>query len=155
MLSSHRHAIVLNLFEQIAKVRHRTGIDYREKIDNFIINTLGGSLTITVMLFLMFYSSFWLGDIISRMIDQPLDNLGFIIKGLTGGGLVAVAISGFYDGFLAGIGIVIPYLTSLLILLAIIEDTGLLPRMAFRVDSILRKFGLHRTAMIPITGYWL
>lgn len=154
VLSSHRHAIVLNLFEQIARVKPRTGIDYREKIDHFITNPLGGLLTITVLLFLMFYSSFWLGDIISRVIDQPLDSLGSIIKGLTGGGLVAVAISGLYDGFVAGIGIVIPYLIPLLILLAVMEDTGLLPRIAFMVDGILHKFGLHGTAVVPIIlGY--
>ena len=34
------------------------------------------------------------------------------------------------------------------------EDTGLLPRIAFMVDGILHKFGLHGTAVVPIIlGY--
>ncbi|MGD0277953.1 MAG: ferrous iron transport protein B [Smithella sp.] len=154
VFSSHRHAIVFNLFEQVAKVRPRSGIDYREKIDQFIVNPLGGLLAITALLFLMFYSSFWLGDIISRLIEQPLAGLGSVIKGLSGGGITAVALSGIYDGFVAGIGIVIPYLVPLLILLALLEDTGLLPRIAFMVDGILHRFGLHGNAVVPIIlGY--
>jgi ferrous iron transport protein B len=153
VFSSHRHALVLDLFEQVASLKHHTGMDLREKIDHFIINPVGGVVATIAVLFLMFYSSFWLGDIISGLIESPLDLLGSKIRGLTTG-LIAVAVSGLFDGFVAGIGIVLPYLIPLLILLAILEDSGLLPRIAFMVDGLLHRFGLHGKSVIPIIlGY--
>ncbi len=153
VFSSHRHAIVFDLFEQVAKVSHRKKMMLREKIDYFIINPIGGFITIIGLLFFMFYASFFMGDIISSLIDKPLSALGRIVNGLAGG-ITGVAISGLYDGMVAGIGIVLPYLIPLLILLAILEDSGLLPRIAFMVDGILHRFGLHGKSVIPIIlGY--
>jgi ferrous iron transport protein B len=153
VFSSHRHAFVFDLFEQIAKVTHKDKRDLREKIDYFIINPIGGFIAITGLLFFMFYASFFLGDIISRLIDKPLTALGVTVKGLAGG-IAGIALSGLYDGLVAGVGIVLPYLIPLLVLLAILEDSGLLPRIAFMVDGILHRFGLHGKSAVPIIlGY--
>ena len=153
VFSSHRHAFVIDLFEQIAKVKHRTGMDLRERIDHFIINPVGGFTAIIGLLFFMFYTSFKLGNFISGLIEGPLDALGQAIRGMTGG-LAGIMISGLYDGLVAGAGIVLPYLIPLLILLAILEDSGLLPRIAFMVDGLLHRFGLHGKSAIPIIlGY--
>ena len=153
VFSSHRHAFVFDLFERIAKVSPRKTKDLREIIDHFIINPIGGFITIIGLLFFMFYASFFLGDIISRLIDRPLAALGSTLKGMTGG-IAGVAISGLYDGMVAGVGIVLPYLIPLLVLLAILEDSGLLPRIAFMVDGILHRFGMHGKSVVPIIlGY--
>jgi ferrous iron transport protein B len=153
VFASHRHAVVVDLFEQVARVIHKTGRSLRERIDHFIINPAGGFAAIIGLLFFMFYASFELGDAISGIIQAPLDALGRIVTG-TAGGLAAVAVSGLYDGFVAGVGIVLPYLLPLLILMAILEDSGLLPRIAFMVDGLLHRFGLHGKSAIPIIlGY--
>ena len=153
VFSSHRHAFVIDLFEKIAKVSRRTGMDLREKIDHFIINPVGGFTAIIGLLFFMFYTSFKFGDLISGLIEPPLDHLGEFVRGMAGG-FAGVMISGLYDGLVAGAGIVLPYLVPLLILMAILEDSGLLPRIAFMVDGILHRFGLHGKSVIPlILGY--
>ncbi len=47
-----------------------------------------------------------------------------------------------------------PYLVPFLIGLALIEDIGYLPRIAFLLDSFMHKIGLHGTAVIPgLLGY--
>ena len=153
VFSSHRHAFVIDLFEQIARVKHKTGMDVRERIDRFIINPVGGFVAIIGLLFFMFFASFELGDLISRLIDTPLTALGQAVRGMFGG-LGGVVVSGLYDGLVAGIGIVLPYLVPLLVLLAILEDSGLLPRIAFMVDGLLHRFGLHGKSAVPIIlGY--
>jgi len=153
VFSSHRHAFVIDLFEQIAKVSRRDGMDLRERIDHFIINPIGGFTAIIGLLFFMFYTSFKLGDVISGLIEAPLDALGESVRAVAGG-LTGVVISGLYDGMVAGIGIVLPYLLPLLILMAILEDSGLLPRIAFMVDGLLHRFGLHGKSAVPIIlGY--
>jgi ferrous iron transport protein B len=48
----------------------------------------------------------------------------------------------------------LPYLFPFLMGLAILEDIGYLPRIAFLMDSLMHKIGLHGTAVIPaILGY--
>lgn len=153
VFSSHRHAYVFDLFEEVARVSPKGKTDLREKIDHFIINPIGGFIAIIGLLFFMFYASFFLGDFISGLIEVPLDAGGEFVKGLTRG-IASVALSGLYDGMVAGIGIVLPYLVPLLVLLAILEDSGLLPRIAFMVDGILHRFGLHGKSAVPIIlGY--
>ncbi len=153
VFASHRHAIVFDLFEQVARVTRKTGLSFRERIDRFIINPVGGLVAIVGLLFFMFFASFLLGDIIAGLIEVPLDAIGQKLVGMTGG-IAAVAISGLYDGVVAGVGIVLPYLLPLLVLMAILEDSGLLPRIAFMVDGILHRFGLHGKSAIPIIlGY--
>ncbi|HPJ08086.1 MAG TPA: ferrous iron transporter B, partial [Deltaproteobacteria bacterium] len=153
VFASHRHAIVFDLFEQVARVTRKTGLSFRERIDRFIINPVGGLVAIVGLLFSMFFVSFLLGDIIAGLIEAPLDAIGQKLVGMTDG-IPAVAISGLYDGVVAGVGIVLPYLLPLLVLMAILEDSGLLPRIAFMVDGILHRFGLHGKSAIPIIlGY--
>jgi ferrous iron transport protein B len=153
VFASHRHAVVFDLFEQVAKVVHKHQITLRERIDHFIINPAGGLVSIVGLLFFMFFASFVLGDVIAGLIEEPLDALGRVLTGVSGG-LAAVAVSGLYDGFVAGVGIVLPYLLPLLIIMAILEDSGLLPRIAFMVDGLLHRFGMHGKSAIPIIlGY--
>ncbi|MDT8273819.1 MAG: ferrous iron transport protein B, partial [Desulfomonilia bacterium] len=153
VFASHRHAIVLDLFEEVSRVTSRSGTDIREQIDRFLINPVGGLVAIVALLFFMFSAAFFMGDIISGLIEDPLDALGLRLTGMASG-MTHVVVSGLFDGFVAGVGIVLPYLVPLLILLALLEDSGLLPRIAFMLDGLLHRFGLHGESVVPIIlGY--
>jgi len=57
-------------------------------------------------------------------------------------------------GFNAGLTLIIPFVIPFYLLLAFIEDSGLLTRVAFMMDSAIHKVGLHGKALIPIIlGY--
>jgi ferrous iron transport protein B len=101
----------------------------------------------------MFYSAFKLGEIISDVVEGPFEMLT-AWAGATHVVFWKIILTGFIQGLESGAGIVLPYLVPLLFLLAIFEDTGLLPRIAFMVDGILHRFGLHGKAVMPmILGY--
>ncbi len=148
-LSSHRHGLVLDLYEKV--VRHRRGnvLGPREKIDRFIIHPLGGAITVVGSLLLTFYLAFFMGNGIAAVMDGPFAALRSSIQGMTPGFGPALLI-GLFEGVVAGAGIVLPYLVPLLVLLAIFEDTGLLPRIAFMVDGILHRVGLHGSSVVPL-----
>jgi ferrous iron transport protein B len=48
--------------------------------------------------------------------------------------------------------VMIPYILVFFLALAILEDTGYLPRMAFIMDSAMHKIGLHGRAVVPMLG---
>lgn len=61
---------------------------------------------------------------------------------------------GIVWGIGAAVTIVLPYIVPFYILLAILEDSGYLPRAAFLMDNLMHKIGLHGKAFIPmLLGY--
>ncbi|MFA5212359.1 MAG: nucleoside recognition domain-containing protein, partial [Methanoregula sp.] len=62
--------------------------------------------------------------------------------------------NGAFSGFVAGVTLVIPYVLPFYILLAVIEDSGYLTRIAVVLDRGMHRMGLHGKAIIPlILGY--
>ena len=153
VFSSHRHAIVLNLFERVARVRPRSRVALEEKLDRFLINPIGGFLGTLTLFLLMFSAAFGLGNFISGLLEGPLEAGRNALAGFCSG-ITLVIVSGLYQSLVAGAGIVLPYLVPLLFVMAIFEDSGLLPRIAFIVDGILHRFGLHGKSVVPLLlGY--
>ena len=153
VFSSHRHAIVLDLFEKVATVKSREKKPVHEIINDFIINPIGGIAVILISLLLLFSASFFLGNLFSSLIEAPL----YMVKTAVtspAAGIIRSILEGLFDGFAGGFGIVIPYLVPLLLLFALYEDSGLLTRISFMVDGILHRFGLHGKSVLPLLlGY--
>jgi len=52
------------------------------------------------------------------------------------------------------VAIVLPYLIPFLVGLAVLEDTGYLPRLAYILDNFMHRIGLHGKSVLPlILGY--
>jgi ferrous iron transport protein B len=68
--------------------------------------------------------------------------------------VVAVLVRGLWDGLAGGATIVLPYLVPFLFGLAFLEDVGYLPRVAYLMDGLLHRIGLHGTSVLPfLLGY--
>lgn len=59
---------------------------------------------------------------------------------------------GLIHGIAGILSVMIPYILVFFLALAILEDTGYLPRMAFVMDSAMHKIGLHGRAVVPMLG---
>ncbi|MCX7944831.1 MAG: ferrous iron transport protein B [Deltaproteobacteria bacterium] len=153
VFASHRHAYVLDLCEKISTVKSKTGNNLVEEFDRFLINPIGGFISISTVFALLFFVTFYLGDSISGLVEKPLEEFSEnILSNFRGN--VGVVLSGVFDGIRGGLGIVIPYFVPLIFLLSILEDSGILPRIAFMLDGIMHRFGLHGKSVIPfILGY--
>jgi ferrous iron transport protein B len=55
----------------------------------------------------------------------------------------------FTSGLFIPLGIVLPYLLAFYFVLALLEDSGYLPRLAVFLDNIMHRLGLHGYAIIP------
>lgn len=56
----------------------------------------------------------------------------------------------FVDGINAGLQIAVPYVLVFYFVISFLEDSGYLPRMAFLIDKVMHKLGLHGRAVIPM-----
>ena len=113
---------------------------WRYWLDEFFLHPhwgLFGTLTIfALVLFFVFEVSGWLdGLTAAKLIEslenwQPESNTGVIARGIT-------------DGLIGLVGIVIPYMIPLVMLLVVLEQTGIMQRIAFVVDRGFHHIGLH------------
>ncbi|MGC8927685.1 MAG: ferrous iron transport protein B [Myxococcota bacterium] len=153
VFASHRHAYVLDISEKISSVRSRGGKNFLNDLDRFLINPIGGVISLSAVFGLIFFFTFLLGDTLSTLIEGPLDSLKDTILRYFDG-IIKILLGGLMDGIQGGVGIVLPYLIPLILFLAILEDSGVLPRVAFMLDGIMHRFGLHGKAIIPfLLGY--
>lgn len=99
--------------------------------------------------------TFFVGNALSGLISEGLNLINPIDPALsTTQPILSIILNGIWDGIGAGLTLIIPFVIPFYLLLAAIEDSGLLTRVAFMMDSVMHKMGLHGKALIPIIlGY--
>lgn len=125
-----------------------------ERIDALLIHPVFG---IPIFLFLMwglFQLTFTIGNIPMDWIDAFFGWLGDSVGTTISNDEIRSLV---VDGIIAGVGAVVLFLPNIVILfigIALLESTGYMSRVAFLLDGIFHKFGLHGQSFIPlVTGF--
>ena len=152
VISSERHAQAMNIFESVTTVTEPE-ISVRDRLDDVLMHKYIGYLSLAVILYGLFNIVFGIGQVLEAVIldffESVTPQLAVYLDGLS-----LNLAEGILEGFAGGVGIVLPYLVPFLIGLALLEDVGYLPRIAFLMDTFLHRIGLHGKAIIPvILGY--
>lgn len=128
--------------------------NHTKTIDAILINKYLGIPIFLFLMWLLFQLTFTLGQIPMDYIEAFFGLLADTTKEYIGNEFIASALA---DGVIAGVGAVVTFLPNIIILffgIALLETTGYMARVAFLLDGILHKFGLHGKSFIPlITGF--
>jgi ferrous iron transport protein B len=152
VISSERHAQAMNIFEKAATVTEPE-ISLRDRLDDVLMHKYFGYISLAVILYVFFNIVFGIGQALESVLLEAFESVTPYVS-LYLDGFSLTVTTGVLEGVAGGIGIVLPYLVSFLIGLAILEDIGYLPRIAFLMDTFLHRIGLHGKAIIPvILGY--
>ena len=150
VIISERHALAMNLFEHVAKVRPRKKRSVRIQVDNYIMHPVLGYVLLAGILFGLFALVFVFGrEVEAPLLAQFEKWTMYLNQHIEKGSIFFFIINGLIQGFSGGIGIVLPYLVPFLIGLSLLEDIGYLPRAAFLMDAIMHRMGLHGKSVIP------
>ncbi|MGI6249814.1 MAG: ferrous iron transport protein B [Anaerolineaceae bacterium] len=154
-LALERHQNAELIAERVIKqgVRQRT---LRDKLDNLLLHPFWGYVFLIVILYLFFQLVFSFGGMIERPLLAWAENLQMqIIEGLNPrSNVIRDILTGVIQGLSGGLAIVLPYLLPFLIGLSLMEDLGYLPRIAFLMDALMHRVGLHGGAIVPfILGF--
>ncbi|NOZ00727.1 MAG: ferrous iron transport protein B [Deltaproteobacteria bacterium] len=153
-LSSHRHAVAMDLFEEVARVVPRKRRSFRDRLDSVVMHPVLGLVVAAAAFASLFLAAFLVGDWLAGMIGGPFERLSQVMAHLAADSILWAVARGFVEGVAGGAGIVLPYLLPLLLMMSIYEDVGYLPRAAYMVDGLLHRIGLHGKSIIPlILGY--
>ena len=153
-IAEDRHSFVRGAVKetvQYPKEIKKTLTDY---IDSVLINRLLGLPIFLALMWLIFQFTFKLSEAPMGWIETFFGFLGEAAATIIAPGLLQSVI---VDGIIAGVGGVLVFLPSILLLflfLSFLEGTGYMARAAFVVDKVLHKVGLHGKSFIPmITGF--
>ncbi len=152
MFSNARYGFIHGL---LSEVRTRTmnpldRMDLTRRIDHFVLHQLLGLPIFLGFMWLMFETTFTLGNYPAGWIDQGVQWISRLIGGIIPGGLVNDLV---IHGLIAGMGAVIvflPYILILFFFIAVFSETGYLARSSFLLDRVMHIFGLHGKAFIPL-----
>ncbi len=125
------------------------------KIDSVLTNKyLAIPLFLCIMLAVFWLSFSFIGAFLSNILTLALDMLtSAAANGLDTFGINPVVKSLVIDGVFAGVGSVLSFLPTIVVLfffLSILEDTGYMARVAFVMDKLLRKIGLSGRSIVPM-----
>jgi ferrous iron transport protein B len=155
VISSERHALSVNVFEQVAVVKPAAKPGWRERLDHIATHKFWGYVLLVLVLALFFQGVFRFGQSAENFLTSYLELAQKAGQAWLGGQTLAyTVIEGLLMGIFGGVAIVLPYLLPFLIGLAVLEDSGYLPRVAFLMDNLMHHLGLHGKSIIPfILGY--
>ncbi len=120
------------------------------RIDAVLSHRVWGFPVFFAILFVMFHTTFVLGQYPMDWIDAGVEWLGEWIGATMPEGMLR---SMLVDGVIGGVGSVIVFLPQILILycfISIMEDSGYMARAAFIMDRLMHKMGLHGKSFIPL-----
>lgn len=119
-------------------------------IDHIITHRYIGFPFFLLLMYLMFQTTFTLGQYPMDWIDTGVQMLGEWVATTMPDGMLKDMLT---EGIISGVGAVIVFLPQILILYAFIsfmEDSGYMARAAFIMDKIMHKIGLHGKSFIPL-----
>lgn len=138
------------LKECFEKKNQPSGREVTKKIDAIVTNKWCGHFIFLAIIYLMFYCTFAIGQYPMDWIDSLVGWISQTVSNNMADGMLKDLI---VDGIIAGVGGVIVFLPNILILYTFIswmEDSGYMARVAFIMDKIMHKMGLHGKSFIPM-----
>ena len=135
-------------------VRLHYGDKVTERLDRLFLNKFLAIPIFALIMFMIYFLSVGVvGSLTVDLVDQGVTNLSNgtydFLLGLGAHDYTASLVS---DGIIAGVGAVLNFVPQLIILftlIALLEASGYMTRIAFFLDKIFKKFGLSGKALIP------
>lgn len=155
VITSERYEIAGCIARQVQELVSPIRPSMEERIHNLTTHKILGYPIMGAALLLMFYSIFTFGGYTSELLGNFFHSWEPLFRDLLGTGIAGELVwGGIMEGIIAGITVALPYIVPFYIILYILENSGYLSRIAFLMDNVMHKIGLHGKAFIPIMlGY--
>ena len=155
VITSERYEAAGSVARQAQKLVPPLKPTAEERLHNLTTDRITGYLIMGSSLFLIFFAIFTFGNYTSDLLSNLLNGLEPLSTNLFGTGIVGSLVwGGVAEGVIAGVTVALPYIIPFYIVLYFLEDSGYLSRIAFLMDNVMHKIGLHGKAFIPMMlGY--
>ena len=155
-IADMRYSYIRNVCGQTVHNPHESRERVRsQKIDSLLTGKYTAIPFFIIIMACVFFLTFnVIGAFFQGLLENGIEALThFIDNGLTTIGTNEVLHALIIDGIFAGVGSVLsflPVIVTLFLFLSLLEDSGYIARVAFVMDTLLRKIGLSGRSIVPL-----
>jgi ferrous iron transport protein B len=155
VITSERYEAAGRIARQVQTLVPPVKPTAEERLHNLTTHRIAGYPIMILSLLLIFYFIFTFGNYASDLLSNAFKGLQPLFAGVFGTGTAGTLVwGGIMEGLIAGVTVALPYIVPFYVVLYFLEDSGYLSRIAFLMDNIMHKIGLHGKAFIPmLLGY--
>jgi ferrous iron transport protein B len=151
VVSSERYHVASKISKQIQEITEPLKAPLREKLHTITTHKVLGYPIMLAIIIGVFITIFSFGDFTSALLSDFFFELKPTVVNILGTGIIGELVwGGLVEGVVGGITIALPYILPFYFILYLFEDSGYLSRIAFLMDNLMHKIGLHGKAFIPV-----
>lgn len=144
IFSYERHHFAMKTAELVSIFTKKNQSTLTDKLDSFLLHPVYGYIVLIIFHVIIFVTIFFVGGFLSELVSPVFEMFTDLYKPLKDYNIFLwTTVDGIGQGFIGALGIVLPYFFPLILLNAIFEETGYLARIAFLIDNLMHKIGLH------------
>lgn len=149
-IASEKYGFIQGALKETFTVYEKDERRSTKIIDAFVTNKLFGFPIFLLLMWLMFWATFQIGAYPMEWIEQLVSWISGQVGSMMADGPLKDLL---LDGIIGGVGGVIVFLPNILILytfISFMEDSGYMSRVAFIMDKLMHRMGLHGKSFIPL-----
>ena len=152
VIASERYGLASKIASEVQRQAEvRTTVS--DRVEWITTHRVLGYVTSAAVIAGLLIWTFSIGNLLSGLFSKGLSFFSPVDPALSGS-IQGILWNGMWGGVVASLTLIIPFVVPFYLMLAMIEDSGILTRVAFMMDSAMHKIGLHGKALIPmILGY--
>ena len=151
VVTCERYHVASMISEEIQTITEPLKTPLREKLHTLTTHKIFGYPIMLATILAVFIAIFSFGDFTSTLLGDTFFSLKPAFDSVLGTGIVGELVwGGIIEGIIGGVTIALPYILPFYFILYIFEDSGYLSRIAFLMDNLMHKMGLHGKAFIPV-----
>lgn len=150
MIAGEKYGFIAGALAETMQKNETAKVDTTHIIDALVTNRLFGFPIFMLIMFFIFWVTFFIGSYPQEWIELGVEWLAGIVNEHMAEGPLKDMLA---NGVIGGVGGVIVFLPNILILfffISFMEDSGYMARAAFIMDRIMHKIGLHGKSFIPL-----
>ena len=149
-----RHETAARIAHAALKEAHPGRRSLTDRVDSVLCHRIFGPIIMCGVFYLLFELAVNQGGRLAAMVTPYLGQTQSFLEGFlpAPGFLHEPMLTSLASWFMTSISALLVYIPQFFILfglIAILEDVGYLPRMAFMLDRVFRRFGLHGNSTLP------
>jgi len=152
VIMERRLGFILGIIRECVKFPKQeiSKIDITELIDSILLNKYLSFPIFALILWGTFQLTFTVGGFFSGWIHYFINLIsGFILTAMSEGMLRDLIVNGILSG-VGGILVFLPQIMILFLVIAILEDSGYMARVAFIMDRLMHFLGIHGKSFISL-----
>ena len=152
VIASERYGLASKIASEVQRQAEvRTTVS--DRVEWITTHRVLGYVTSAAVIVGLLVWTFSIGNLLSGLFSKGLSFFSPVNPALSGS-IQGILWNGVWGGVVASLTLIVPFVVPFYLMLAMIEDSGILTRVAFMMDSAMHKIGLHGKALIPmILGY--